>query len=103
MDAIEYLKEEKRMLKAKGWTRGCLFEIIPEEDKVSAVEQWSKENQPKTYLQDFIEKFPNAPKAVYICDDICRDEIYFGKVCCKPFDVDSCERCWNEEIEENGE
>ena len=60
------------------------------------VDKWVKEHPAKTYMQDFFEKFPNAPK-----DDIglpkpCVTNIYEDlEMKC---DICSCSDCWNQEM-----
>ncbi len=46
----------------------------------------------KTYAQDFLEKFPNAPVKDEVMASICRQKVY-GTGC--PAYDDCCD-CWNE-------
>ena len=76
MDAIMFLKEWKRMCKTmpdcdidcpfggKFSSRvDCELDIQNKPEKaVEILEHWSKENPMKTIMDDFFEKFPNAPK-----------------------------------------
>lgn len=71
--------------------RGLKTEI---EDVVTVVEKWSAEHPKKTMLQDFLEKYPNAPleddKTPSICPHsigYCEDNSF-----CKG---NTCEDCWN--------
>lgn len=91
MDAVEYLKEANRMccalecseceLNSHGYnimglgTNPC--------DAIKLVEQWSKEHPRKTRLQDFLEKYPNAPLTL--------DGRKFPKACAQ--NLGYCESC----------
>ena len=94
MEALEFLKERKRMCRSFGGScEGCPLEgtkcvvssIVPDEDYkriVATVEQWSKEHPRKTRQSVFLEQWPNGmtdddgivgtcPRHVdknYICD-----------------------------------
>lgn len=66
----------------------------------SAVDKWCKEHPQKTYLQDFLEKFPDAAT-----DDgvpvACRADLYGTCTCtCRLVGKDDytvdCRKCWNE-------
>lgn len=73
MEATEFLKEVKRMCNYYTYCERCpaktrdkcprytLSEELVPEMAVEVVEKWSKEHPRKTRLQDFMEKFPNAP------------------------------------------
>ena len=71
MDALEFLKERRRMCDSHGDCKGCPLEgdecIIRDmasEDTckriVTAVEQWSKEHPRKTRQSVFLEQWPDA-------------------------------------------
>lgn len=64
---------------------------------VDLVEEWGKNHPTKTYIEDFLEKFPSASKRASKIPTVCRQEIYSG-VC--SFGVD-CYKCWNEAMEES--
>lgn len=93
MDALEFLKERKRMCNSYDGCKGCPFDdskcvidsTISDEDCkriVATVEQWSKEHPRKTRQSVFLEQWPNGmtdddgivgtcPRHVdknYICD-----------------------------------
>ena len=74
MDALKFIKEFKRMCNccSGGFCAGCPRKENPSCDDsmmdddelnklIADVEKWSKEHPPKTRLQDFMEKYPNAP------------------------------------------
>ena len=62
------------------------------------VDKWVEEHPIKTYLQDFFEKFPNAPKEEKGTPKICPHQIYpeidANYRCCE-----NCLKCWNREME----
>ena len=71
MDALEFLKERRRMCDSYGDCEGCPLEgaegVIKDmtsEDNceriVTAVEQWSKEHPRKTMQSVFLEQWPDA-------------------------------------------
>ena len=71
MDALEFLKERRRMCDSHGDCEGCPLEdgkcvvsdVAPDEDYkriVAAVEQWSKEHPRKTMQSVFLEQWPDA-------------------------------------------
>ena len=71
MDALEFLKERKRMCKSYGTCVGCPVErgncglgantSVEEYEKIiAAVEQWSKEHPRKTRQSVFLEQWPEA-------------------------------------------
>ena len=64
-------------------------------EAIEIVQKWSDSHpipKPKTYAEDFFEKFPNAPKCCGT-PSACRDCIYgSGKVCGPGL----CKDCWNE-------
>lgn len=92
MDALELLKERRRLCKSYKKCKGCPFAKNPctisnfasdEEYKkiIAVVEQWSKEHPRKTRQNVFLEQWPNAARA--------RDGIM--NVCPRLLDVDiSC-------------
>lgn len=65
------------------------------------VDKWVKEHPAKTYMQDFFEKFPNAPKNDDGIPTPCIKHIYANKQFkeCLEGKVD-CLECWNQEMEE---
>ena len=72
MDALEFLKERKRMCNSYKGCGGCPLErgncglntsTSNEECEriITAVEQWSKEHPRKTRQSVFLEQWPNCP------------------------------------------
>lgn len=77
------------------------FEMYYPEKAVKAVQEWSDEHPPKTFLTEFLENYPNAP-----LDD---DGTPKG-VCPRALglmDIDDCDdnciKCWNQPIEKGEE
>lgn len=71
MDALEFLKERKRMCMYYGHCEGCPLEEVScaleqtDSDKdygavITTVEQWSKEHPRKTRQSIFLEQYPEA-------------------------------------------
>lgn len=71
MEALEFLKERKRMCNSYDGCKGCPFgdskcvieSTISDEDFkriVATVEQWSKEHPRKTRQSVFLEQYPEA-------------------------------------------
>lgn len=64
------------------------------------VEKWSKEHPKKTYREDFLKKFPNAPTDLSGCPNACLQDIYKGAdYKCKDNNY-LCIDCWNQAIKE---
>ena len=116
MDALEFLKERKRMCNSYRHCEGCPLEegkcvvsdVAPDEDYkriVTAVEQWSKEHPRKTRQSVFLKQYPNVMLNTNGIIDIppCRMDTkqhpFNGKDCCNK----SCEACnhefWMQEVE----
>lgn len=110
MDAVEFLKEINRMCGENGPCRDCPLALagpcaiskLARWDPnwvVQTVEKWSKEHPRKTRLQDFLEKYPNAP--------LIHDGMKLPKACaqnlgyCESCPVGTnCYSCWNEPLED---
>ena len=71
----------------------------PDPDDYCSYGELKDEHPKKTYAQDFMEKFPDAPKCKSFnnggCPSACRMRIYGGK--CPEI---KCAECWNEPMEE---
>ena len=108
MDAVLFLKELDRA------TKNCDIDCmscplcienneknkpcsdLTEEENVEIIEKWSREHPIKTMMDDFFEKFPNAPKQLrgipricpyncgYVVDDWCEGD---------------CLKCWSRPLE----
>ena len=69
------------------------------EKAVELVEKWSKEHPERTYLTDFLAKYPNArldgsgtPFGICVAD--------LGIIKCCPGSACNCKDCWNTPVEE---
>ena len=71
MDALEFLRERKRMCNSYKECRDCPLEktvctgsgTMPDEERkkiIATVEQWSKEHPRKTRQSVFLEQYPEA-------------------------------------------
>lgn len=109
MDAVMYLKERTRMCgtdecsKCPAFARdgGCQLEseeIMSPNEAVDFVEKWSKEHPRKTYLSDFLEKYPKAPfDSNHYPLELCPYHLGYVIECdCKG----DCYGCWNTPIED---
>lgn len=111
MDAVKFLNARERMCKSYRSCEGCpehrtrngkdtsclnLSKQFPEVE-VAIVEKWAKKHPEKTYKDDFVEKFPKATLSSRGCPLVCRNTIYRGEGCKKPFP--NCKPCWNEPME----
>lgn len=114
MDALEFLKERKRMCDYYSHCKGCPLDgskctidsTISDEDCkrfAATVEQWSKEHPRKTRQSEFLKLFPNAKMWEYgdfidICPKLL-NEIYQcgvkrGQTC-----YECCKEYWGEMVE----
>lgn len=111
MDAVEFIKERNRMCNSMESCSQCPFNEMgycdldteDPEKLVALVEQWSQEHPQKTMMQDFFEKYPNAPKrrdgAPILCPDQCGYEKQ--RYCVEVNrDVKECSQCWSRPMEE---
>ena len=104
MDALKFFEERMRM---RNYYSRCLecpraIEEMSDEELekfVNTVEQWSKEHPPKTRLQDFMEKYPNAQICESGLPSACCKSLGYCKSC-DPVG-NNCEVCWNMPVEED--
>lgn len=112
MDALKFIKEFYRMCDyySGGFCKGCprkaepnCDELIMEDDElnklIADVEKWSKEHPPKTRLQDFQKKYPNASMGPYGTPTICCIDLGYCKNDCDLF-KGNCVNCWNMPVED---
>lgn len=117
MDALEFLRERKRMCDLCKHCKGCPLERArcslgtntsdEEYEKIiAAIEQWSKEHPRKTRQDVFLEQYPEAyvPEDGYL--DMCPLELSAAHRdadgCCSTFDrlCPDCRReFWMQEVE----
>lgn len=102
MDAIKFLKERVRMCNSFDGCDNCPLqnECLDTEIEamVNAVEQWSHNHPQKTMIQDFFEKFPNAPKSGTGEPVVCPNDCGYGNFCCEQSNG-ICFNCWNRPLE----
>lgn len=110
MDAVKFLKEYRRMCKEYRsdddecsvqcpFYRDCHYKYKNIQSVVDRVEQWSQTHPQKTMMQDFFEKFPNAPKNDDDAPCFCPAELGYSNSNCRD-DKDSCVKCWSRPLEE---
>lgn len=116
MTAIEFLKCKGRICKTYRcndcpiWksrpnnSEGCGIFLIKYPDKaVAIVQKWSEEHPQKTFLSDFLEKYPNAPiNERGFPDNFCPCDLgYTDEECISPsLFNDRCKECWSRPLEE---
>lgn len=114
MDAVEFLKECKRMCGEYDDCSGCQLKDMgfcfcstrekgSSEEAVAVVEKWSKEHPRKTILMDFMEKHPKASLKTNGTPVICAGYLGYSVSCIKQSGFGRCYECWNAELEEVGE
>lgn len=112
MDALKFLEEFDRMCVyykdkiCRGCPRegspNCIIAAMGKEDRaklIRDVEQWSKEHPQRTRLQDFKEKYPNAPKGTDGLPRDCCTNLGYCKSC--PNAEGDCDACWNMPVGED--
>ena len=76
-----------------------ITDITELEELERGVEKWSKEHPQKTRLQDFLEKYPDAPMQSEGRPQACCVMLGYCKNC---LDANySCTGCWNMPVEED--
>ena len=119
MDAVEFLRERRRMCNAQDNCGTCPIGIVCDDyfvnhnysqekasGMVSTVEQWAKEHPIKTRQSVFLKMLPNVPLndkgQPAFCPKLLDTEYHPVGSCC--LDVDICQRCmdnyWGQEVEE---
>ena len=79
---------------------GCEIVVTSHIDKaVEIVQKWSDEHQPKTYEEDFFEKFPGAPRVGSGVPAACWGSVY-GNGRCRCDEQNTCKDCWNRIMED---
>lgn len=103
MDAVEFLKEYSRMCKYYRQCKECPLEgkclNVEPEKQVNAVEQWSQSHPQKTMIQDFFEKFPNAPKDDFGSPCLCPSDVGYEEKSCEATNC-NCLKCWSRPLED---
>lgn len=124
MDAVEYIKEAKRICKSRSVCKSvsgkcplldenghctatadiCAADIIEKTEKaVQIVEQWAKDNPIKTRQSEFLKMFPNAD----LLDDVinitpCKIEKEMKRYCGDRACNDCRKDYWLTEVTDNG-
>ena len=130
MDAVEYIKEAKRICKSRGVCKSvsskcplldenghctatadiCAADIIEKtENAVQIVEQWAKDNPIKTRKSEFLKLFPNAYLETITRLLPCSLDSTLKPFRCAKYGYLSitcrCDKCrddyWNEEVTDN--
>ena len=115
MDALEFLKERKRMCNSYNGCGGCPLErgncilniITSNEEReriITAVEQWSKEHPRKTRQRVFLEQWPEADIDKSGCLMVCPKRISADyKIRYGDCSIRVCSECrrefWMQEVE----
>ena len=116
MDALEFLRERRRMCNSYRHCEGCPLEegkcvvsdVAPDEDYkriITAVEQWSKEHPRKTRQSVFLEQYPCAKIDSQGVLYACPADVYGNNACPKnkedaPIICYDCRReFWMQEVE----
>lgn len=112
MEVVKFYKTLRRMchFSLKYQCAGCPLEKFEDCDIdsttdtetmreiVSIVEDWASKNPPKTRLEDFKEKYPNAELRTDGVPVSCCEHLGYCRDCNEP--LDSCEECWNTSIDD---
>ena len=107
MDALKFLEEFDRMCVyykdkiCRGCPRegspNCIIAAMGKEERaklIRDVEQWSKEHPKRTRLQDFLEKYPNAPVDGNGTPQACCEHLGYCTKSCDLFEL-TCKDCWD--------
>lgn len=116
MDAVEFIREYFRLCEAYEDCVDCPFtkeesdvpcDLISKnaEKIVSIVKQWSQDHPQKTIMQDFFEKFPNAPKTMLGYPYPCAKDLGYPKLDSCSFGIKDgagsyCRECWSRPLED---
>lgn len=107
MKIMASIKDLKRMCESYGdHCTGCPLHELKKfcapntiaDNADEIVDKWVQEHPVKTYVMDFFEKFPNAPRSSDGMPQTCWGHVYGdGRYCYS----DDCTECWNREMKEN--
>lgn len=114
MDAVEFIKEYWRMCETsvknggccccpayiQNTGSGCSINFSNANRLVLIVEQWSQDHPQKTMMQDFFEKFPNAPKTILGFPYPCAKDLGYPRLDSCSFGLKNtpgafCKECWS--------
>lgn len=110
MDALEFLKERKRMCTSCEDCNGCplrgthcdLSHVTPDEEYkriIDTVEQWSKEHPRKTRQSVFLEQWPNCQMGDDGVIGMCPRNVNKMHVCGSVGCADCRREFWMQEVE----
>ena len=113
MDAVEFLRDFRRMCLSYDNCTGCEFKVAEcsptEEDcdhekVIRVVEEWAKEHPVKTRLSEFLKLFPNATAPEEGCPNLCV-KFFDSTVSCEVSEkcLDCKKKFWLTPIEEEEE
>ena len=102
MDAVEFIKQVRRMGKQKG--EAICFKLEEKDTEiVEQVEQWAKEHPVKTRQSEFLKIFPNASVGYNGTLVICPSQADTKAVAACVRSERNCDKCkrdfWLKEIE----
>ena len=111
MDALEFLKEWRRICKKQNYCIECPIynecndKLRHRNDKtleefIETMQRWSKEHPKKTYKDVFLEVFPNAPTRGDGTPKACVIDI-FGENSVDCNTSGYCGLCWDQEYKED--
>ena len=110
MDAVEFLRDFRRMCSSYGDTcTGCELDYAqcrPTEkncdhkEVIRIVEEWAKANPVKTRLSEFLGLFPNASVQAGGCPDCCVIEFDSKQKCVRSGCLECRKKFWFTPIEE---
>ena len=113
MDAVEFLRDFRRMCLSYDICTGCglrcvgcspMEEDCDHEKMIRVVEKWAKAHPVKTRLSEFLKLFPNESVQEEGCPSLCT-KFFDSTVSCK--DSEGCHECkkkfWLTPIEEEEE
>lgn len=116
MDAVEFIKEYRRMCEKYAYMEACgedcssdcplyggycdvSYKGLEPNYVVSKVEQWSQDHPQKTMMQDFFEKFPNAPKNDFGSPCLCPSHVGYEEKSCEATNCNYL-KCWSLPLED---
>lgn len=99
MDAVEFLKEKNRMMLTDSESYKELKNMPTVQCVVAYVSNWSIEHPKKTRLQEFLEKYPNAPLTNGDVPRGCCATMGYRDFCNVVGEYTDCIKCWNEPVE----
>lgn len=83
--------------------QSCIaFEMLHPEKAIETVQRWSDEHSQRTYLSEFLKKYPNAPLEDDGTPDFCPYRLgLMSKDNCRK--DHNCVECWNQPLPEREE